>query len=189
MEQVLFEVCLGLLSSFCLRLVLLLVLELLFIFIASVETTRILSMVRPGAEAHPAKLVMTDLACHVVATLILLNWLAACRAWLRVCDYPSRVLAVVLVLLIPVMHLNAGAGSMSLSAAFEAEGVAALTVNVCQVALSVNAKLASPGIRAPLNFSVLLGEALGKQLLEILIQRVTFKYVFPQGLRDSHATP
>ena len=60
------------------------------IFVALVVAAGRLVVILPITHAHPAKLVLTDFASHMVATLTLLNWPAAFLAWahFRVCYYP-----------------------------------------------------------------------------------------------------
>ena len=62
------------------------------------------AMLRPLAHAHPAELVATLPACHVVTPSILLDGGVTVWAFLCVGRYPVRRLRVVLALLDPFLH-------------------------------------------------------------------------------------
>ena len=67
-----------------------LLLELL-VLVAVVVAACLLSVLRPSPQAHPAEVVVANPASHVVATLVLLNWLLTLWAVLGVRHDPSNV--------------------------------------------------------------------------------------------------
>lgn len=64
----------------------------IFVLVAVIVATRFLSVFRPGAQAHPAKIVVANSASHVVAALVLLNGLLAFWTVLSVSHNPGDVL-------------------------------------------------------------------------------------------------
>ena len=73
----------------------------LFKLVALVIASRRLPVLTPFAHADPAKVVLAELASHVVAALVLLDWSFA--AWTRLCvgHDPSHIFTFGLALDVP----------------------------------------------------------------------------------------
>jgi hypothetical protein len=76
---------------------LILVLQLILVLIAFVESPRARSMFRPRTKAHPTEFMLTSMAFHVVAALVLFNRLVTGLRWagLGVCNDPGCILALI----------------------------------------------------------------------------------------------
>lgn len=82
--------------SLCLSIYLLFKIRVFFLhfvkFVTFIIATSCRPVITPFSQAHPTKIVLTKLAGHVVATLILFNWSFTSRALFGVRHNPSYIL-------------------------------------------------------------------------------------------------
>lgn len=138
----------------------LLFLELVALIIASCG----LIVLFPRAETHPAELILTNVALHVVAASALLygplTFLVGTH--LRVYNDPGEVLALRAILLLPLLEHFTVSWPVLLVATLEAEGVAAKAVhdgaNCVLLVYDLHGVVAVLGVRAPFDTPVVICE-------------------------------
>mmetsp|Transcript_10394 Transcript_10394/g.12173 ORF Transcript_10394/g.12173 Transcript_10394/m.12173 type:complete len:215 (+) Transcript_10394:756-1400(+) len=115
-----------------------------------IAVTRIIvGMSLPRAQTHPAEVMFTLPACHVVATAILFNSRVALWAVLRVHGEPVEGFAIVCTLLKPSLHRLAVGRRVHLLAAFNAEAMSLLAGDELRARVSYVHAQTAPGLRTP----------------------------------------
>jgi hypothetical protein len=133
-----------------------LLLELL-VLVAVVVAARLLPVLRPRAEAHPAEVVVADPARHVVAALALLNRLLTLGAVLRVGHDPRDVLRLGRVFQLPLFTVIARGGAVGLLPALPAERAAALAQDIVRAHVVLHLyTVVTPLFWAPPHFFVII---------------------------------
>lgn len=156
-EHILVQFILSLLYSllFFSNLIIACLLEF-FVLIALIVSSRLLTMLFPVTQAEPTKLKRAKLACHVVATLVFLDWPVTLRARLGVRHNPGNVLTFRRILRLPLYRCLAGARPVRLLAALEAKRVATLALDITDTILLVLDAVVTALVWAPSHVLVVI---------------------------------
>lgn len=144
-------------------------------------------MAFPWIKAKPAKLKWASRACHVIASLIFLNWLVTfvVRAGFSVCYHPCNVLTLISIFDLPLCCKFTRARPMSLNATFETENVATFAFHLFERnAFTLNA-IFTTRFRAPSNIFVVVCETFAMKF-HVLSKwlGITRKHLFPERMID-----
>ena len=101
-----------------------------FIFVAIVIPASLLTMFLPVSQTEPTEFMRTQLTCHVVASLILLNSTFALRTCLCIGHNPSNVFTFIRILGFPHVSGLTCAWPMRFLRALETEGVSAFAMDI-----------------------------------------------------------
>jgi hypothetical protein len=144
------------------------VFEFLIILIALVESSRGRAVFIPVSHAHPTKSEFTKLARHMIAALVLFNWLRTFRAGFCVCDNPSHILTLILVLSVPFVNLLTGTRTMGLLPAFEAKLIPASAQDFCSRVTSILSTMIAARLGTPFYSNVVICVRLGEKHFVLL---------------------
>lgn len=106
--------------------------------VAFVVSTSFLVMILPSAKTEPTELETAFRTCHVVASLVFLDWLSTSWIWARfcVCNHPSNVFRLISILLLPFLRSLTVTRSMRGSRTSKTKPHAAHTSNILHCKIS-----------------------------------------------------
>lgn len=157
------------------------------VFVALVVAASGGAVLGPIAEAKPTEVVLAEAALHVIAPLVFFDGLAAFRAVFGVGHDPSYVLRLGRVLHVPLLCGLTVSWLVRFAAAFEAEVVPALAVDIHDPAILVDEAVIAPGERAPPYLFVVISVALAVPFL-IGLEVFALEEVEKGAVRHCHVT-
>ena len=164
---------------------------ILFVLVALVISTSFLVMFFPRSKTKPTELMTAFCTCHVITTLIFLNWFST--FWIGtgfcVCNHPSNVFRLVPILLFPFLCCVAITRSMGGSRTSEAKSHAADTGDILDGEVSSLNAVATSSPGTPFDAFIVISEGLTMKFHVGLIWGIESMEDFsPNWVRDFHGT-
>lgn len=144
-------------------------------------------MLFPITQTEPAEFMWTQLTCHVIAPLILLDSTFTLRTTLSIGHNPGNVFTFIRVLGFPLVSYLAWAGSVWLLRALEAEWVATFAVYVTNAVFFILDAIITTLEWAPPHALVIIGEWLTKPF-HVSLYVVSLQILQELRVRYHHVT-
>lgn len=161
------------------------------ILVALVVSTSFLVMVFPSPKTEPTELKTAFCTCHVVTSLVFLNWFSTfwIWTWFSVCNHPSNILRLIAILLFPFLRNLAFTRSMRCSRTSETKSHSADTSDIPYSKISSLNAVAASCSWTPFDTFIVISKRLTMKFHVILIRGIkSLKDFSPNRMRHFHWT-